>query len=100
LNRRVYGELVPLPPRALKIVKAMHQARHGDFVFSGRRPARSEVANLRVSDIDSKRMVIRVEQVKRQEGPQRQAVTTAVGAAAAVVAGWTADDVAVMLRNW
>ena len=32
---------------------------------------------------------------QRQEGPQRHAITTAVGAAAGVVARWTADDVAV-----
>jgi integrase len=31
---------VPLSPRALKIVKAMHEARNGDFVFPGHKPGR------------------------------------------------------------
>jgi hypothetical protein len=47
-----------------------------------------------VSDIDSERMVILVEQGKGK-GPQRHAITAAVGAFAVVVAGWTSDDVAV-----
>src|ERR1035437_532126 len=31
---------VPLPQRALKIAKAMHEARNGDFVFPGQRPGK------------------------------------------------------------
>ena len=31
---------VPLSPRALKIVKAMHEARNGDFVFPGQQPGK------------------------------------------------------------
>jgi integrase len=31
---------VPLSRRALKIVKAMHEARNGDFVFPGQRPGK------------------------------------------------------------
>jgi integrase/recombinase XerD len=51
----------------------------------------SEVANLRVLDIDSDPRGAG----QRQEGPQRHAITTAAGAAAGVVARWTAGDVAV-----
>ena len=31
---------VPLSRRALKIVKAMHEARDGDFVFPGQKPGK------------------------------------------------------------
>ena len=54
----------------------------------------SEVANLRVSDINSERMVIRVEQGKGKR-TATPSCSAAAGAAAGVVAGWTADDVAV-----
>ena len=36
---------VPLSRRALKIVKAMHEARNGDFVFPGQKPGRPAVRN-------------------------------------------------------
>ena len=55
----------------------------------------SEVANLRVSDIDFQAHVGPCRARQRQEGPQRHAITTAVATAARVVAGRTADDVAV-----
>ena len=47
----------------------------------------SEVANLKVSDIDSKRMLLRIEQGKGQKDRNGDAVAAAVGAAAGVVAG-------------
>ena len=31
---------VPLSQRALKIIKAMHKIRNGDFVFAGRKPGK------------------------------------------------------------
>jgi hypothetical protein len=34
------GHRVPLSPRALKIVKAMHKIRNGDFVFPGQKPGK------------------------------------------------------------
>jgi site-specific recombinase XerD len=55
----------------------------------------SEVANLRVSDINSKRMVIRVEQGKGKKDRATPSCHRGCGAAAGVVADWTADDVAV-----
>jgi integrase len=41
-SRRMKGgreHRVPLSQRVLKIVKAMHETRNGDFVFAGQKPA-------------------------------------------------------------
>jgi hypothetical protein len=50
----------------------------------------SEVANLKVSDIDSKRMLIRVEEGKGRKD-QRHAVAAALGAVAGLVVGGAAE---------
>jgi integrase len=55
----------------------------------------SEVANLKVSDIDSDRRVLAHRAGEGQEGSQRQAVATAPGAARGVVAHRATDDMAV-----
>ena len=47
----------------------------------------SEVVALKVSDIDSQRMTLRIEQGKGQQGSLRDAAAGAAGAAAHLVAG-------------
>ena len=55
----------------------------------------AEVVSLKVSDIDSKRMIIRVEQGKGAQGPQRHAVAASARAAARLVEGGAAAGLAV-----
>ena len=55
----------------------------------------SEVCNLKVSDIDSDRMLIHVEQGKGQQGPQGHAVARPAGTAARLLARGAARGLAV-----
>jgi site-specific recombinase XerD len=59
----------------------------------------SEVVRLKLSDVDSQRMVLRIEQAKGQRGPLRHALAAAPRAPAGVLEGLPAGALAVSWTN-
>lgn len=65
-----------------------------------RRLGVSEVAFLKVPDIDNRRMLIRLEQGKRRQGALRHALATASKDSAGLLAADPTDTLAVFRSRW